>query len=176
MKLIRLLLQSSRPAFFAALIASVFSGLASTFLIAQISRALQSANLLTPTFFVRFLILILLVIGADLFSKLVLNRLTEGAYRDMQIGLARQILATPVERLEAIGAPRLLAVLTQDVGGVTAFLQRLPTGTFHVAVTVSAVAYLFWVSFSTAILMSIVMVAGFAGYWVLNGRARTHSC
>ena len=174
MKLIRLLLQSSRPAFFAALIASVISGLASTFLIAQISRALQSVSLLTPAFFARFLTLILIVIGMDLFSKLVLNRLTESAYRDMQISLARKILATPIERLEAIGAPRLLAVLTQDVGGVTAFLQRIPSVSFHVAVAVSAVAYLFWVSFSTAILMLVVMVAGFAGYWVLNGRARSH--
>lgn len=174
MKLIRLLLRSSRPAFFAALIASVISGLASTFLIAQISRALQSANLLTPAFFTRFLTLILLVIGTDLFSKLVLNRLTEAAYRDMQISLARQILAAPIERLEAAGAPRLMVALTQDVGGVTTFLQRLPTVSFHVAVAVSAVAYLFWVSFSTAMLMSVVMAAGVAGYWVLNGRARTH--
>ncbi len=174
MKLIRLLLKNSRPAFTLALVASVVSGFASTYLVAQISRALRAPELLTAAFFLSFLLLILVVLGTDLFSKLVLNRLTEAAYRDMQITLSRQILSLPIDRLESIGAPRLLAVLTQDVAGVTYFLQRLPTVSFHVAVAVSAVAYLFWVSFSTAMLMSIVMAAGFAGYWVLNGRARLH--
>jgi putative ATP-binding cassette transporter len=65
---------------------------------------------------------------------------------DLRLRLTRSILAAPLRQLEKLGPHRLLATLTNDINVIVDSITGLPTLLMHLAVVVSCLAYLGWLS------------------------------
>ncbi|GJH15774.1 cyclic peptide export ABC transporter [Caballeronia novacaledonica] len=64
----------------------------------------------------------------------------------LRIELCRKILHTPYKKLEALGKPRLLAILTTDVNTFAQAAQMLPVVFGHLVLTAVCLAYMAWLS------------------------------
>lgn len=172
MKLFRLLWQTSRRGLLLAIVFGFISGLAGAAEIALVTRGLTMPLPLPPGFFLRFVGLIVLVFVATLLSKIILIRLTEQAYLNLQLRLSRQILATPIARLEAIGIPRLLAMLAQDNEQIAGFFYKVPLILLHSAIILGSLGYMYWLAPGMATLLLLVMIPLVGGYVLLTRWAR----
>ncbi len=80
----------------------------------------------------------------------------------LRMKLCRQILATPLQHLEAVGVARILAIMTEDIPNITAALGVLPVICINFALVIGCLAYMAWLSW---VLFSVLMVfLGIAGY------------
>ncbi|SAL06774.1 cyclic peptide transporter [Caballeronia arationis] len=64
----------------------------------------------------------------------------------LRIELCRKILHTPYKKLEALGKPRLLAILTTDVGTFAQAAQMLPVTFGHLVLVAVCLGYMAWLS------------------------------
>ncbi|BBU32390.1 ABC transporter ATP-binding protein (plasmid) [Burkholderia sp. THE68] len=64
----------------------------------------------------------------------------------LRIELCRKILQTPYKKLEALGKPRLLAILTTDVGTFAQAAQMLPVTFGHLVLIAVCLGYMAWLS------------------------------
>lgn len=112
MNLFRLALRTFQTNFLVTLLVGLLSGIGNAALVALISRQLTQHITVTAHFVALFAGLVLVALGLDLLAKWLLIRLTGWTAYHLRMNLARQILAMPFAKLEVLGAPRLLAILT----------------------------------------------------------------
>jgi putative ATP-binding cassette transporter len=93
-----------------------------------------------------------------------LIRLGQGALLELRMRLCRQILATPLRRLEEFGAPRLMSSLTDDIPTITNALLAIPLICINVAVVIGGLIYLGWLSWWVLLLVLGFMAIGIATY------------
>src|SRR5262245_62114825 len=143
MKLLSTLLRYSRSTLLLASFAGIFAGLCSAGLLALVNRMLRQpeggGQLLWP-----YLGLTLLVPITSVLSTYLLMRLGQQAVVDLRLDLSRQILRTPLARLEQLGSHRLLAALTEDVTALTQAVVLVPAACMSGAMVVGCLAYLYW--------------------------------
>src|SRR5260370_24978170 len=91
----------------------------------------------------------------------------------MRVQLCRQILASPLRKLEEIGLPRLLASFTEDVPTVTTALSQLPSFCLNLALASACIAYMAWLSYGLILPVLLCAAVGVYGYlWIeRKGRA-----
>jgi putative pyoverdin transport system ATP-binding/permease protein len=92
-------------------------------------------------------------------SQLLLTRLTRDGLTVLRMRLTRSILAAPLRQLETIGAPRLLATLTNDVAAIVAALGMVPVLLMHLALIVGSLTYMGWLSWQ--VLLETLAFIGF---------------
>ena len=146
MKLFTFLLRTYRWSVLAVLIISLLSGVVNTALLGLINQQLTTRVALTTSFTGYFVGLVLLTIVFDLLAKNLLSSLTGWTSYHLRMNLARQILATPLVRLETLGAPRLLAILTDDIRSIAHLLASLPALAIGLVTVLGAIVYLGWLS------------------------------
>lgn len=181
MKLITFLLRHSRGVLVLAIAAGVVAGASSMGLLAVIgSRLKAGAN--APALLWAFVLLCVvypLMRGA---SEMLLAQLSQNAVIDLRLRLSRQIMAAPLGHLEKIGAPRLLAALTEDVTMITAGVYVVPTICINVVTVVGCLAYLGWLSPLVLLMVVALIVLGtliyripmrIAGRFMAQARQRT---
>ena len=154
-----------------AVVAGLIGGAFSAALIAVVNTALndpdQSRTFLVVCFFG-------LVIGratANGAARLLLNRFTQQALSDLCRNLSRRVLETPLQQLERVGIPRILATLTHDIPVIGWAAQNVPSLATNVAVITGVAIYLGWLSWSSLIGLGSFIVVGSLGYRILIGRA-----
>lgn len=146
MKLFIFLLRTYRWLVFAVLIISLLSGVVNTALLGLINQQLTTRVTLTANFTGYFVGLVLLTIALDLLAKNLLSSLTGWTSYHLRMNLSRQILATPLVRLETLGTPRLLAILTDDIRSIAHLLASLPALAIGLVTVFGAIVYLGWLS------------------------------
>lgn len=122
------------------------SGVATTGLIALVNLALsgQGFHGIDPK-----LAFGVLCVGLPLFrfmSQALLVNLTQRTLYQLRLNWCRRILTTPIRQLEQIGPHRLLASLTNDLGAITEALLIVPVLIMHLAVILTCLIYLGWLS------------------------------
>lgn len=163
--------QGSRKMIVLSVIAGAIAGFGSTALLAAINVVLAGqASVRTPVGWV-FAGLCLLVPVIGFIGERLLVRLTAQAGHDLRIQLARKILSAPYRQLEEIGAPRLLATLTDDVTTLTTALTNLPLLATQVAVIAGCFIYLGWLSSMLLLGMVAYMALGIFFYKMPMARA-----
>src|SRR6202000_2207124 len=90
--------------------------------------------------------------------------LSQASLMSLRLQLSRRVLGAPLRHLEQMGAPRLLATLTNDVGFLADSLARLPVLFMHIAILVSCLAYLGWLSWQVLLEITGFMVVGVITY------------
>jgi putative ATP-binding cassette transporter len=178
MKLILFLLRASwRVVLMAALIGSL-SGAASMALVAMILHILGSvekANAATSAELVGlFVALCVVILLTQVASQVLLSRLTQTSIAQLQMGLCRRILESPLKHLEEIGSPRMLASLTGDVSVVSQAMNGVPVLGVNIVILVCGAVYLGWLSPGLLGGALAFCLLGMASYWYPSRFAQQH--
>ncbi len=164
MKLFLFLLHYSRRTAILAILAGIISGASSTGMLALINASLRRSGPSAGKLALAFVALCLLLPLARFISELLLIHLGQGALLELRMRLSRQILTTPLRRLEEFGAPRLMSSLTDDIPTITNALLMIPLICINVAVVIAGLIYLGWLSWWVLLLVLGFMAIGITTY------------
>jgi putative ATP-binding cassette transporter len=166
MKLIFFLLRTSPRVVIAAIIAGLIAGVSNTGLLALINKALSQTGSSTTRAIWAFVALCAIMLISRCASSISLARLARGAIYELRMKLCRSIIAAPLRQLEELGAPRLLATLTDDVPSISSALTVIPLICMHIAVVVTCLIYLAWLSWTVFLAVIAFMVFGVLSYYL----------
>jgi putative ATP-binding cassette transporter len=158
MKLLRLLLRSSKRGVLLSTLTGLAGGAGSVGLIALIHIALSREESSAVLLAGGFAGLCLAVLFSRIASQTLMIRLGQNSVFRLYTHLSRQILGVGLRRLEEMGIHRLLAALTEDVPAIAAAVTGLPIACVNVAILLCCLGYLGW--------LSPVLLAGALGFLV----------
>ena len=101
---------------------------------------------------------------ARITSEFLMNRLGQGAMYGLRMQLCRQILAAPLRHLEDVGAPSMLAALTDDVHTITSALLMFPLICVDISLILSCLVYMGMLSPVLLLVVLGFFVVGVASY------------
>ncbi len=159
-------------AFIAA--AGIIGGVASTSMIALITEILTARGDRTTLLAGLFVTLCILVPILRYVSQVLLIDLAQRSLLAFRVRLARNILNAPLRHLEKVGSHRLLATLTTDIGVIVEAITMVPLLMMHVAVVVSCLVYLGWLSWVVLLEVAGFIVLGVVTYQIPVVRAIRH--
>ena len=156
MNVIWLLLKASWLNVSIAILTGLISGGCSAMLISLINRAISdNSNGNLVWYFAGLAILALL---SGIVSQFLLIYLSQEAVYNLRLSLSRGILSTPLRNLEELGANRLLATLTEDVGTLSNTIFLIPFLCVDIAVVVGCLTYLSTISGTVFVVVFCFMV------------------
>ncbi|MBI3885786.1 MAG: cyclic peptide export ABC transporter [Opitutae bacterium] len=164
MNLIRFLLLKCRGMVAVTALTALFSGVCNAGLIALINTIVNEPASLTRPLLLGFVALVAGKIVTGYFSQVWLIRFSQQAVSDLRGELVRKILAVPLRQLEELGAPRLMAALTEDVTSLTAALFGFPTLSVNTAILLGGSIYLGWLSWHLLLVMGLFILFGACFY------------
>jgi putative ATP-binding cassette transporter len=154
-----------------AILAGVLAGISNTGLLILINSALSRVGSPTSALIWSFAALCLAMLVCRGAASVLLILLARGAVFDLRMKLSRKILGAPLRHLEEVGAPRLLATLTDDVLSIANALVTLPVLCMHFAVVLTCLVYLAWLSWPVFFGVLGFMVFGVVSYQIPLTRA-----
>jgi putative pyoverdin transport system ATP-binding/permease protein len=174
MKLLFLLGQSSRPLLLGALATSVLGGVGGTWLVAAIHRALDASTAELPRLGLEFAggsIAVLLLRWA---SRSLFVELSQATMERLRRHISANVAEAPYREVEALGAARLLVVLTEDVATVAELFVLLPRLVLQGAVVLGCLGYLTMLSWSAFLIALTGVALGSCGRYFGTRRASEH--
>jgi putative ATP-binding cassette transporter len=171
MRLLLVLLRASWPVVAGATLAALVGGAASAGLVALSNAAIHRPGGPRGPLVLAFAGLCLALLVSRTASRVLLVRLAQDAVLDLRLALTRRVLAAPLSHLEATGAPKLLATLTDDVLAISDALPSLPILGTNMATVAGCLAYLGWLSPLGLTAVLGVLLVGTLGYRVVVRRA-----
>ncbi len=165
MKMLAFFFKYSRNIMWLSVAAGIASGACNAVLLAVINHVVKTGGS-TAMLLWSFANLCVLLPVARFSSEFLLNKLGQAAMYSLRLQLCRQILAAPLRHLEQIGAPRLLAALTDDVPTITSAILIFPLLCINISVAIGCLVYMGVLS---PLLLAIVlgfMVLGIITYQV----------
>jgi putative ATP-binding cassette transporter len=152
---------------------AVASGVANTALIALVNRVIN-----TPSPDGSLLLLFLGICVAFPVLRYagdwLLIHLTEAATLHLRTSLCARMLAVPLRRLEEMGAPRLNAVLVNDLPTVASTMGLIPQLSLNLTVVLGCLAFMGVLSWTMLIGVLVFLVAGVVAYQVPLLRGHVH--
>ncbi|MDP6386288.1 MAG: cyclic peptide export ABC transporter [Planctomycetota bacterium] len=174
MKLFTFLLKSNASHLRWAVLVSIISGVTSTGLIAMVHHIWEGAQFNSMPWAWTFLGMIIVTVGSGVIGQVMVLDLAFRALVDLRMELSGRILATPLRRIEEIGAPRLYANLTEDVNTLARVLPAIPRVIIDLTTLIAGVAYMAWLSWKAFIIVSIFATVGILVHKVILWRALGH--
>ena len=170
MKIIRLLLKNSWQIFTLGAIASLVTGASSAGLIAVINHILQNLEQTNVSVVWSFISLCLVLMISSASSWILLTRLAQDIIYNLRLELTQRIFACPLRQLEIIGAPKLLATLTEDVNTIANSSVAIANLGVNIALLLGCSVYLCWLSISLFLIFSIMILLGVLSYQFLSNQ------
>ncbi len=170
MKLVKLLVQYSKAVLAKAVFAGIVSGLVSSALVVLIHLQLENIkdlSLILPAIF-GFACILRVVTG--FYSQMILIRIGQQAIYDLRLNLSRDILASPLSKLEKIGGSALTATLIDDINVIAQTLVIVPLICVNIALISGC---LFYLGYLSGIAFGICVL--FVGVWFLSVSLLTKS-
>lgn len=153
----------------------IAAGLSNTLLLALITETInREGSSLQPRWILGFAGLFLLLPATRFGAQFLLSALTTRLGFQMRVNLGSSILRAPLRRLEQLGAARLLAAFTNDVGAVTALLANIPGLVMNLALVAGCLCYLAWLSPTVLVWVLVLMVVGSVSYRIPLTRAMVY--
>lgn len=170
MNLILFLLRSSWKMVTVAILTGFISGGSSAALIALMSRAIsQGVSVSLDGIAIAFGGLALIALVSSVTSQIMLIRLAQQSIFQLRLSLSQQILASELMHLEKLGAPRLLATLTDDVQAVSDAVRLVPFLCIDLAIVVGCLSYIIWLSWQVFVLVVVLTIAALGSCrWLLK--------
>ena len=143
-----------------AVITGIVSGLGSAALIGLINTELHATTSdfkLTILLFAGVMVLVML---SQIVSTIVIMRAGQTAARDLRMELSHRIIRAPLRLLQQLGAPRLMANLTEDVTVLVESFQLIPQMCINISWVSGCLIYLGWLSWQLLIIVVVVMLLG----------------
>jgi putative ATP-binding cassette transporter len=167
LNLLGTLLRDSRKLLLLATAASVLAGLAGASLIVVVSKAIHGEGphlLLGLTFFG-------ISLGwatCAICSEICLLHATQGVILRLRLDVSRKILATPLQKLQLLDKPRLLAMITKDVDSFLRAFQLAPRMLGNIILTIACLSYMAAMSWQVAIVLTLVLIPGAFAYHAIE--------
>jgi putative ATP-binding cassette transporter len=174
MKLIKFLLRSSPVKVLSAILTGLIAGISNTGLLVLINNTLTGAGAPYKPMVWTFIALCLVLLISRSSSSILLLDLSRWAVFDLRMKLGRRIIATPLRQLEELGAPRLLATLTDDVPAISVALVNIPLLCMQGAVVLTCLIYLCWLSLTVFLGVLGFMVIGILTYQLPLSRGQRY--
>jgi putative pyoverdin transport system ATP-binding/permease protein len=171
-ELIRFLFGASRPMLFGLIVASVFSGASSAALLAIIHRALTPGGFGLGLIGAAFAVALLAKVATQYVSQVMLVEFAQQVVLRLCRDLCNRVLAAPLDRLERLGAPRLMTTLNDDVIVLAGAVLIVPILATNLAVLIGCALYLAWLSLPVFLLCAAMVVVGVVVYRLLLRRAQ----
>lgn len=160
MKLIAYLRQQSGLKLLIASVCGITAGLSGVALIVLISKGIAGSSWPLVQLAVVFFATALLHWLCKSASEIVLLQLTQNAIYRLRLDLSHKILKTPQARLQQLGKPGLLVMLTKDIDSFTDAFIWLPIGFGNAIITLGCFGYLGWLSWPALLLVIVVLTLG----------------
>lgn len=173
MKIIRLLFQKSGKLFIIGTIASIFAGASNAGLIALINYILQNTNQVSLGIIISFIGLCLLLMIVSAISWMLLTRLSQDVIYNLRLELAQSILACPLNQLERLGAPKLLAAITEDVNTIAGSSIAISGMGLNISLIIGCLVYLCWLSIPIFLLFFTLITLGIFSYQYIANLGRS---
>lgn len=156
-----------------AIVASVLAGVTNTLLLAVISIALSNRDGGAGSRVWSFAALVVVMLICRVGAMLLLTRLTLSYTLGLRMRLCRQVLATPLRKLEQLGPHRLLANITEDIPAITIALSTIPGLCMQIAIVGACFLIMAWLSWKLFLAVIIYLAIGAAIYqWAVLRAAR----
>ncbi|MBF2027742.1 MAG: cyclic peptide export ABC transporter [Oscillatoriales cyanobacterium C42_A2020_001] len=170
MNLISFLLRSSWKMVAIAIFTGFLSGGSSAALIALISRSIsQGTDISLDRIAIAFVCLAFVALTSSIASQIMLIRLAQQSIFQLRLSLSRQILATELSHLEKLGAPLLLATLTDDVQAVSDAVRLVPFLCIDMAIVAGCLSYIIWLSWQVFFLVVLLTIVALGSCrWLLK--------
>ena len=165
------LLRTTRGMIVLVVLAGLLSGACNAGLLALINTALHTAGALSTPLIWRFAGLGLVKLVTSALSRVLLARFSHRTVADLRLALSRKILAAPLPHVEAIGVPRILVTLTDDIQDIRAALLSIPSVALNTAILLGCAVYLGWLSWRMLLFLLGFLVLGACCYRVLGRSA-----
>jgi len=156
MNLIKYLYRQSSSLLALCVIFAILSGLGGTALIKVISEGVSGKSQ-SPVFALEFFALCfgLLIVRSG--SQIAILYLTQNAVLGMRIELSKKLLDSPYRKLQALGKPGLLVILTRDIETFVNALQVAPRVLTDGVVIIFSFAYLAWLSWTLFLILAMTL-------------------
>lgn len=141
MKLLSYLYRRSPSLWLFACIAGLVAGLSGAGLVAVIGQGVAGKGVVA-TLAWQFFALCAVFLAAKSGSEIALLRLTQATILEMRVDLSRKLLATPYKKLEEVGKPGLLVILTKDIDTFIGASQMLPLAFGNTIIIAACLAYM----------------------------------
>lgn len=145
---------SSKIALTVSVATGLIAGGASAWLLTIVTRAIEDKERSGESAWTFFLLCVV-SLGSSVASLTLLSRIAQENLFKMRLWLSRCILAAPLERVQSLGAHRLMAALTSDVESIVVAQETLPSLLIEGAKVVAVFAYLY--TLSPALLFFVVL-------------------
>jgi len=164
MRILKFIWRTCRGMMLLTTFIALLSGACNAGLMALVSKALTTAGSTTVALIWAFIALGVAKLVTNFISQALLASFSQGAVAHLRRDLMRKILAVPLRDLEAIGTPRILVGLTDDVFNITQALLAIPIITVNVAMLLGGAAYLGWLSWKILLAICGLIILGGVGY------------
>ncbi|MEM7337490.1 MAG: ATP-binding cassette domain-containing protein [Actinomycetota bacterium] len=172
MRLLSFVLDVDRRLLVFAIALSVASGFAGAALMGYIGAQFTNDEPLGWVALLVFVGLVIFSLATGLVARWILIRLVSQRTLDLQMELARRLIATPLPKVETIGSPRMFGVLTEDARAVSEALIRIPVLVISTALVAGCFAYLAWLSPIAVSVLIATALPVIVMYQRLNRRVR----
>ncbi|NMO14848.1 cyclic peptide export ABC transporter [Pyxidicoccus fallax] len=170
MKLLLLLLRSSKKLALLTILFGALSGAASASLVGIINKALNpEADSSVTDIALPFVGLTLGTLFTRMGSNFLLNMLQQDILLNLRLWLSRHLLTTPLRTMEEAGAHRMLTSLMQDIITLGLGVSAMPEVLINAAVVLAGLCYMAWLSWPLFLLILGVLVVGQILYAVPAG-------
>ncbi|HEV2965247.1 MAG TPA: cyclic peptide export ABC transporter [Candidatus Angelobacter sp.] len=165
MKVIRFFARNARSRLLLAVAAAVVSGFSSMVLLALFTNVLKGGSRYsTITFACVLLALCLFLPLTSFISEAILARLAQGELFNLRMQLGRRILQAALRHLEMLGSARLMTAFSDDIPRIVEALNRVPRLCLNMAIALSGLFYLGWLSWRVLLLVLFFCVLGLLAY------------
>ena len=153
-----------------AIIAGFISGGSSAALIALISRSISlGLEASVDHLAIAFGCLTAIALVSSITSQIMLIRLAQYSVFQLRLSLSRQVLGTELSLLEKLGAPRLLATLTDDVQAISDAVRLVPFLCIDLATVIGCLGYIIWLSWQVFFLVVLLTILALGSCrWLLK--------
>jgi len=147
---------------FGVIATGALAGLGSSALIAVVNTALSKQP--SKALAMAFVPVCLAISVCGFISEALLIKMTSQIVYNLQLQLSRQILGAPYRLLEELGAHRLLATLTDDIGAVSSAITNFPLLFIQCVIMAGCLIYLGWLSLPLLLVLLAYMCVGVIAY------------
>ncbi|NQZ12412.1 MAG: cyclic peptide export ABC transporter, partial [Algicola sp.] len=162
MKITKQLLGEAKSGMILAMLASAVSAAAGIAIIAGINSALDGGITNPNSSLAIYAALLIALMISSICSQAMMVKIGYAMVYRMRKMLVNQLLNTPIERQEQIGAPLIYNVLNRDVNMVANATRELPVVVYNSLLVVAGFGYLYWLS---PLLFGFVTVVAVLGVW-----------
>jgi putative ATP-binding cassette transporter len=161
------LLRCSPKIVILAVVAGLITGMSNGAILALINAILSGTKSQRGTLLWGFIGLCVLMLTSRIVSEILLLRLSQDAIFELRQTLMNRILTAPLRQLEEQGASRLLTSITSDVPGIAQALNTIAIMCMQVAIVLSILIYMSWLSVTLLLCVIVFMALGIASYQLL---------